>query len=289
MMNLKNAARLASVAAVAALALTGCVSGNTGTSSGASAEGLPAEIKSSGKLRVGLSANFPPMEFKDKDEKYVGADVDLQKKLGEVLGVQIEIVEAPFDQLINSVQTGRVDMVMSGMTDTVERQKSGDFVDYFRSQGRLYTTGARAGEFTKQDDACGKKVAVSGKTEFFNTIKTLNTTLCTDKGKPAIEILAADSGPAARLQLDQGRADLAAQGAENLAYFAKTEPGKYATVLDPLPSKPNGILVKKGNTQLLNAIKDGMQKIYDNGEYKKVLDQWGIGYGAMKPEINGVK
>ncbi|OFI38690.1 hypothetical protein BIU82_03765 [Arthrobacter sp. SW1] len=250
---------------------------------------MPADIKSSGKLRVGLSANFPPMEFKDKDEKYVGADVDLQKKLGEVLGVQIEIVEAPFDQLINSVQTGRVDMVMSGMTDTVERQKSGDFVDYFRSQGRLYTTGARAGEFTKQDDACGKKVAVSGKTEFFNTIKTLNTTLCTDKGKPAIEILAADSGPAARLQLDQGRADLAAQGAENLAYFAKTEPGKYATVLDPLPSKPNGILVKKGNTQLLNAIKDGMQKLYDNGEYKKVLDQWGIAYGAMKPEINGVK
>lgn len=288
MKNIKNAARLAAVAAAAALTLTGCVSGTASTGAAPTEGGLPAEIKASGTLRVGLSANFPPMEFKDAEGKYTGADIEIQQKLGEVLGVKVEVVEAPFDQLINSAQTGRVDMVMSAMSDTLERQKTADFVDYFASQGRLYTNGARAGEFTKPEDACGKKLAVSGKTDYFEQVKKLNTTLCTDKGLAPIEIMSADSGPGARLQLDQGRADLAAQGGENLAYFEQTEPGKYAPVLEPLPAKPLGILVKKGNTQLVNAIQDGLNTMYESGDYKKILDKWGIGYGAMKPVVNGV-
>ncbi|MCA4134112.1 ABC transporter substrate-binding protein [Arthrobacter sp. M4] len=289
MKNLKNAARLGALAAVASLALTGCVSGTAAAPEASAQTGLPQEIKSAGKLRIGLSPDFPPMEFRDSDKKLAGVDIDLQQKLGEVLGIQIEVVESPFDQLINSVQTGRVDVVMSGISDTLERQKTADFVDYFKSQGRLYTSGSRAAEFTKQSDACGKKLAVSGKTDYFEQVKSLSKTLCVDKGLPEITILATDSGAAARLQIEQGRVDLAAQGAENLAYFAKTEPGKYQPVLDPLPAKPFGILVKMNSTQLTNAIKDALTKIKANGDYQKILDKWGLGYGAMDAEVNGVK
>ncbi|MET4901182.1 ABC transporter substrate-binding protein [Paenarthrobacter sp. CC6] len=290
MKHFKNAARVAAITAVAAFGLTACVGGTETTSDpGATTAGLPQAIKDAGKLRIGLSPDFPPMEFRDSDKKLAGVDIDLQQKLGEVLGVQIEVVESPFDQLINSVQTGRVDMVMSGISDTVERQKTADFVDYFKSKGSLYTAGSRVGEFTKQSDICGKKLAVSGKTDYFEQVKTLSKTVCTDKGLPELGILPTDSGAAARLQIDQGRVDLAAQGGENLAYFEKTEPGKYAAVLDPLPAKPFGILVMKGETQLANAIKDAFTKIIDSGDYQKILDKWGVGYGAMTPEINGTK
>jgi polar amino acid transport system substrate-binding protein len=290
MKHFKNAARIGAIAAVTALSLTGCVGGtDTMTSSSGSAPaGLPQAIKDAGTIRIGLSPDFPPMEYRDGD-KLTGVDIELQQKLGEVLGVKIEVVESPFDQLINSVQTSRVDLVMSGISDTVERQKTADFVDYFKSQGRLYTSGARKAEFTKQSDACGKKLAVSGKTDYFEQVKALSKTLCTDQGLPEISILATDSGAAARLQIEQGRADLAAQGAENLAYFAKTEPGKYQAVLDPLPAKPFGVLMKKGNTQLANAVKDAFDKIIASGDYQKILDSHGLGYGSTSPVINGVK
>ncbi|MHC6223032.1 ABC transporter substrate-binding protein [Arthrobacter sp. MMS24-S77] len=289
MKHLKTAARLAAVAAAATLGLTACVGGPAAAPSASAPAGLPQEIKDAGKLRIGLSPDFPPMEFRDNAKNLAGLDIELQQKLGEALGVKVEVVESPFDQLINSAQTGRVDVVMSGISDTLERQKTADFVDYFKSQGRLYTSGSRAGEFTKQQDACGKKLAVSGKTDYFEQVKALSKTLCTDKGLPEISILPTDSGAAARLQIDQGRVDLAVQGAENLAYFDKTEPGKYKAVLDSLPAKPFGILAKKGNTQLVNAIQDALNKVKANGDYQKILDKWGLGYGSMTPEVNGVK
>lgn len=290
MKHFTNAARIAALTAVTAFGLTACVGGaETTTEAAAGTTGLPQAIKDAGKIRIGLSPDFPPMEFRDSDKNLSGVDIELQQKLGEVLGVEIEVVESPFDQLINSVQTGRVDLVMSGISDTVERQKTADFVDYFKSQGRLYTSGARAGEFTQQTDICGKKLAVSGKTDYFEQVKTLSKTVCTDKGLPELSILPTDSGAAARLQIEQGRVDLAAQGGENLAYFAKTEPGKYAPVLDPLPAKPFGVLMKKGDTQLANAVKDAFAEIVDSGEYQKILDKWDLGYGAMTPEVNGVK
>lgn len=290
MKHFKNTARIGAIAAVAALGLTGCVGGTetTSASSSATPAGLPQAIKDAGTIRIGLSPDFPPMEYRDGD-KLAGVDIELQQKLGEALGVKIEVVESPFDQLINSVQTGRVDLVMSGISDTVERQKTAEFVDYFKSQGRLYTSGARKGEFTKQSDACGKKLAVSGKTDYFEQVKALSKTLCTDQGLPEISILATDSGAAARLQIEQGRADLAAQGAENLAYFAKTDPGKYEPVLDALPAKPFGVLMKKGNTQLANAVKDAFDKIIASGDYQKILESHGLGYGTATPVINGVK
>ncbi|WP_395405867.1 ABC transporter substrate-binding protein (plasmid) [Arthrobacter sp. UC242_113] len=251
--------------------------------------GLPQTIKDAGKIRVGTSPNFPPMEFRDSENKLAGVDIELQEKLGEVLGVEIEVVESPFDQLINSVQTGRVDLVMSGISDTLERQKTADFVDYFNSQGSLYTSGARAAEFKQETDICGKKLAVSGKTDYFEQVKALSQTACVDKGLPAVDILPTDSGAAARLQIDQGRVDLAAQGRENLAYFEQTEPGKYAGVLEPLAAKPFGILVMKGEEELANAVKDALNTVIESGDYQKILDKWGVGYGAMTPVINGVK
>lgn len=284
----KIATSITMLSVAVTLALAGCAGGAEAPSDAAQNAGLPKEIADSGKLRVGLSADFPPMEFKDGSNKLVGMDIDLQQKLGEILGVQIEVVESPFDQLINSIQTNRVDVVIS-MLDTVERQKTVDFVDYFKSQGRLYTSGSRAAEFTKQTDICGKKLAVSGATDYYQKVKALSKTACADKGLPEINILTTDTGTAARLQIEQGRVDLAAQGAENLTFFMKQTPGKYEPVLEPLPSGPFGIVVAKDSTELAKALQDALATMKSSGDYQKILDKWGLGYGAMDPSINSVK
>jgi len=81
-------------------------------------------------------------------------------------------VKSPFDQLINSSRTGRVDLVMSGLSDTKVRQQTSDFVDYFMSRGPDLRLATKAGAFTKATDLCGKTIGGQRKTDYFNQVKT---------------------------------------------------------------------------------------------------------------------
>lgn len=290
--------RLSSAVAVSAaslLLLSGCAvaaptpAASDDTSSD-SAIALPSDIKKSGKIRVGVAPDFPPLEYLDPDtNKLTGMDIDLQKKIGETLGVEIEVVESPFDQLINSLKTGRVDIVMSGISDTVERQETMDFVDYYNSAGRLFTQAKRAGEFKNDSDICGKTLTVSGKTDYYEQVKQLSKEVCVSAGKAAINILPTDGSAAAQLQVEQGRADLAVMGAENFAYNEKTNPGKFAAVYEPLKAKPFGVAIKKGSTELADAVLAALQAMVADGSYQKILEDYNLGGGAMTPAINGVK
>ncbi len=291
MIKFTHRVRVGAALAVASLALSGCVMSQSAQNEAeASGDGLPAAIAQTKKLRIGTSPDFPPMEFKDPDtQETVGVDVDLMNALADQWGVELQIVESPFDQLLNSVATGRVDIVMSGISDTLERQETATFVDYFNSQGRFYTTGDRAAPYTSPTSICGHTVAVSSKTDYYEQIEKLSKEVCEGAGQPAIKRLGVDSGAAARLQIEQGRADLAVQGGENLAYLDTQDPGKYKTVLDPLPGTPFGAVIKKDDTQLANAVQKGFADLQASGEYDKILAKWGLDYGKRTPEINSVK
>ena len=148
-------ATAAIVALTAALGLSACSSAIVGGNAPAADK---VKTITSGVLTVGLSPDFPPMEYLDPNgDKLVGVDVDLANELGKRLGLKVNFVQQKFDQLINSVRTSRVDIVFSGLSDTVERQKTLDFVDYFKSAGRFYTTAGHESDFTKDTDACGKR------------------------------------------------------------------------------------------------------------------------------------
>lgn len=276
---------LAAGAAVAMLA--GC-SQAADTSKDTSNDSGSAEFTtiSEGVLTVGLSPDFPPMEYLDGD-KLIGSDVELITEVAERMGLEVKFEQQKFDQLINSVRTERVDLVISGMSDTVERQKTLEMVDYYSSAGRFYVLPEEAGNFAKNEDLCGASVAVSSKTDYFPALQEFSAEVCEDAGLDAINIVATDSGAAARLQLDQGRAQAAVQGAENLAYFETTEPGKYEIILDPVNESPFGISVNKGNMALAEALQATLQEMYDDGTSQEIAAAHGLN-GIIEPEINGV-
>ncbi|MEU9796614.1 ABC transporter substrate-binding protein [Streptomyces sparsogenes] len=265
--------------------------GTGGAASGSSSKnGLPAAVAQSGTLRVGMSPDFPPMEYVDeKTKKVVGVDVELVNALAKQLGVKVQIIQQSFDQLLNSVQTGRVDLVMSGLSDTAERQKTVDFVDYFGSQGRFYTLQSNAAKYTQPSAACGRTLAVSKKTDYYQQAVDFDKKYCSGAGKAAIKMLPTDSGSAARLQLEQGRAELAIQGAENLTYFEKQDPGTYEPVLSPLKSTPFGIVTKKGDSKMSGAVLKAMNALVKNGTYKRILTKNGMKYAIITPALNGRK
>ena len=96
-----------------------------------------------GVLTMGTNATFPPYEYKDGDA-VVGIDPDIAQALADKLGLKLEVVDMEFDSLIASVQSGKVDIVLAGMTVNEERKKN---VSVFsRERPDMYTvpmTGAR--------------------------------------------------------------------------------------------------------------------------------------------------
>jgi len=250
---------------------------------------LPEEIKSAGEIKVGINGIYAPMEYKDPaTDELVGLDVDFANAVGELLGVKMVYDDQQFDQLINSVATGRDDMVLSGMSDTVERQKTLDFVDYFNSGTQAFTTKDLSGEITSLEDLSGKTLAVSASTDFYTTMEKWSKDNLEADGKPGIKMLGVDSEASARLQMKQGRAEASAISPEVLGWIEKETPGEFVPIGEMLAPAPYGIAFNKDNAQLRDAVQAALQKMIDDGSYQAILDQWNCGQAAVsEATVNG--
>ncbi|MGY2341843.1 ABC transporter substrate-binding protein [Pseudomonas sp. SDO5532_S415] len=243
---------------------------------------LPASIKDKGEIVVAIMPNYPPMDFKDPaTNTLTGVDVDLGNALADRLGVKIKWQETGFEQMINALTTDRVDMVLSGMTDTKERQASVTFVDYFTSGPQFYTL-QKNKDTNEITDLCGKKVGTSRRTTFPAEIAEWSKANCEAAGKPAINVIGTEGSADARAQLRQSRIDAAMQGSETLPYLKTQEKDMYKTVGLPISSQFTGLGVSKKKPELSEAVKVALQSMIDDGSYQAILKKWDLELGAIK-------
>lgn len=144
---MKRAMASTTVVLVALLGI-GC-STLSGSGSDTVATGTPVldEIRKSGILRVGLSGNQPPFNMKTRTGQIIGIEPDLANALAETIGVRAEFVEKPFGQLLEALEAGEVDIVMSQMTMTPERNSRVAFAGpYFVSGKAILTKSATLAE-----------------------------------------------------------------------------------------------------------------------------------------------
>ena len=123
------------------LVLGACQSFPTaGAGTSASAQGRLDRIIESGQLRVGLSGNQPPLNMKNKSGEIIGLEVDLLEALAESMGLETILVAMPFADLLPALEKGEVDLVMSGMTITPERNARVAFVGPYVISGKSLLT-----------------------------------------------------------------------------------------------------------------------------------------------------
>ena len=289
--------RIAAVFAVSsALVLSGCGSktesaGPTTQTTAATAakvdaiaNTVPEEIKSSGKLVVGVNIPYAPNEFKDPSGKIVGFDVDLMNAVASTLGLTADYREADFAKIIPSIQGGTFNVGMSSFTDTKEREKSVDFVTYF-SAGSLWAR--RPGEQIDPDNACGKKVAVQATTVQETDELPARSKKCTDAGKPAIDIVKFDGQDAATNAVVLGQADAMSADSPVTLYAIKQTNGKLEQAGEIFDSAPYGWPVAKGSP-LAQSLLQALEHLMQTGAYKQIATNWGVEKGMIdKPVING--
>ena len=121
---------------LAVMTAVGCLAG-CGSSGGGNAAGSDklSEIIEKGKIVVGVNPPGEPICFYDDQGNLIGYDVDFAYKLGEVLGVEVELVEVNGENRISSVTSGRVDVIFANITGNLERAKSINFSIPYRRTG----------------------------------------------------------------------------------------------------------------------------------------------------------
>jgi polar amino acid transport system substrate-binding protein len=246
---------------------------------------LPDAIAARGSITIAVVPNYPPLEFRDPATgKLTGFDVDLGEALAGKLGVKLVWQETSFDQMIPAIATGRVDAILSGMSDLASRHEAASFVDYLRSGTQFFVQQSRAAAFPDLAALCGHNVGASRRTSFPKEIAAWSEAHCA--GKP-MNVVGTEGSADARTQLRQGRIDAAVQGSETLPYIMEQEPNTYAPVGTPIVRQFDGIAVAAKDTALQQAVAGALDALIADGGYKALLDKWHLaGEGIEKATIN---
>lgn len=232
---------------------------------GSTAETAAADFTTveDGKLHMATNATFPPYESIADDGTFEGIDVDIAGKIAEKLGLELVVDDMEFGSIITSVQTGKEDIAMAGLTVTDERKQNVDFSD-------SYATGVQVvivpedSDIKSIDDLQGKLIGCQESTTGY--------AYCSDDYGEDM-VTAFPSGTNAVQALLTGKIDAVVidkQPAE--AYVAQNEGLK---ILDTEYVTENyAIGVSKDNTALRDAVNNALKELIDDGTVQAILDQY---------------
>jgi len=227
-----------------------------------------SRIAETGTIRVGMSAGQPPFNVTNRDGKIIGMDVDLSNLLAAALRVELEIVDIPFNQLLPALESGKVDLVISGMTATLQRNMRAAFV------GPYHITG-------KSILARSETVAALGTNELNRDnlrIAALKGSTSEDFVKrvaPNAELVATETYDDAIDQLLSNNVELFVADASIIMLSMLRWPDAGLTAASkPLTIEPIGIAVPPADPLLLNLIENYMSALEASGALEQLHKKW---------------
>ncbi|NUS57767.1 MAG: ABC transporter substrate-binding protein [Streptomycetaceae bacterium] len=262
---------------------------------------VPEKYQKAQVIKVGSDVAYAPNEYYDSDGKtIIGMDPDIAAAISKQLGIKLQFKNQSFDGLITSLNSKRIDLIMSSMSDTKDRQngvdkdgkKAGpgvDFVDYFNAGTSILVQKGNPKGIKTLDDLCGQTVALQkGTTQ--EEMANKQQEKCAAAGKGKIDLLTFDKDTDALLQLKQGRSVADMNDFPVAAYNAQTanNGNDFEVVGEQLEAGPYGVALRKDDTQLRDVVKEALENIVKSGEYTKILEARKLTQGAVTQiAVNG--
>lgn len=234
----------------------------------------PKTIQKAGTIKIGVSPNFPPLEFKNDDGTLTGSEVDLARAIGQTTGLRVELVETNFAGLLSGLQAKRFDMVLSGVTDTREREQQVTFVNYLNVGTNFLVRGEDAKAVSTPADLCGKTMAVTIGTSYVQELEALSKKHCT-AGKATIKVQTFDTANDVKQAIVTKRAFGTYGAVSANAYSAKQSEGALATAGRIQSRGLSGAVVPKADIELIGAIEATLTSLLADGTIKAVLTRYG--------------
>ncbi|WIL27014.1 ABC transporter permease subunit [Staphylococcus aureus] len=225
------------------------------------------KIKERGELRVGLSADYAPMEFEhtvNGKTEYAGVDIGLAKKIAKDNNLKLKIVNMSFDSLLGALKTGKIDIIISGMTSTPERKKQVDFSDsYMMTKNIMLVKKDKVNEYKDIKDFNNKKVGAQKGTEQEKIAQTeIENASITSLSRLPDVILALKSGKVEGAVVEKPVAE---------AYLKQNPKLGISNVKFNEEEKDTVIAVPKDSPKLLSQINKTIKEVKDKGLIDKYM------------------
>ena len=262
----------AAAVSVAALAMTACGGSASSAASSVASSAASSEAVSSaaaelttvetGKLTMATNAAFPPYEMTTDAGEFEGIDVDTAKAIAEKLGLELQIDDMDFDAALLSVQQGKADIVMAGVTVTDERKAVMDFSD-------SYATGIQSiivpndSDIASPDDLAGKKIGTQrGTTGYI---------YCSDDFGDE-NVVAYDDGLTAVQALNNGQVDAVVIDNAPAQEFVAANPG--LKVLDTSYAEEDYAIGMAKGSALEDAVNKALEELKADGTLQAIVDKY---------------
>jgi polar amino acid transport system substrate-binding protein len=218
------------------------------------------------KLIVGMELAYPPFEMTDEQGRPKGVSVDLANALGQHLGKQIEIQNIPFDGLIPSLKTRKIDLIISSMTATGERAQSIDFSEPYLKTGLCLLVGKNSSIQSIADlDQPGKTIAVK--------IGTTGHNYARERIKNA-QVRVLEKEDACVLEVAQGKADAFIYDQMSTFKNWQRNPDTTRPLLRPFQEESWAIGARKGNTGLLQQVNRFLKEFRNRGGFEELGNRY---------------
>lgn len=217
---------------------------------------------------VASEASFPPMEFVDDNGQVTGFDIDLIRAVAKEAGFEIELRNVAWEGIFGALKSGSADIIASSVTITDDRKAQFDFSRPYLRAGQVVMV--RAADQDKYSDAAslaGKQVGVQ--------MGTTGAEFMEKQGKS--EVKQYNTAGLAIIDLSNGGVDAVVIDKPVADYYAKKKPEfaqKLVVVSEPQTTEQFGLVVRKGEQELLQKLDNALVRLQENGTLQQIENQW---------------
>lgn len=252
------------LSAVAALGLALVACGKQGDAgAGASSNAAAAT-----KIVVGLDDNFPPMGFRDEQNKLTGFDIEMAREAAKRLGLDVEFKPIDWNAKEAELNGKRVDVLWNGLTITEQRKQNIAFTKPYLENRQIIVV-AGGSPIKAKADLAGKVVGVQEGSTAVEAVERDAATAKTFK-----ELKKFGDNVTALLDLKTGRLDALVVDEVVGRYYTSRKPGEYAVLEDNFGTEEYGVGVRKDDAALLTKIQGAMDQMKQDGTAARISTQW---------------
>jgi polar amino acid transport system substrate-binding protein len=216
-------------------------------------------------LVIGMELAYPPFEMANASGQPEGVSPDLAEALGAFLQRKTAILNLPFDGLIPSLKTGKIDLIISSMTATEERSRSIDFSEPYLSTGLCLLAGKTSPIQAARDcDQPGRTIAV----------KQGTTGHLFSRRFTKAKVLVLDRETACVLEVVQGRADAFIYDQMSVLKHFQQNPDTTRALLEPFQTEQWAIGIRKGNEELRTQVNTFLKTFKAQGGFETLGTRW---------------
>lgn len=222
-------------------------------------------------IKIAIDDTYPPMEFRDANNKLVGYDIDMANAVAKKLGVKVDFVPTSFDGIFIALQAKKIDVVQSSVSITADREKTMIFSDAYVYGGNAIYVKASNKTINSSADLTGKTVGCEIGTTAMDVLSKLKN----------VKVTKYNGMTDAFMDLQNGRISAVVSDPMVGAYYIASQKNKFKQVKSMLDQEPIGVAFRKPDVQLRDAYQNAINELKKDGTLSKFSIKW-FGFDVNK-------